>query len=144
MSVDDPPEEGFVRGASFLHPTMRLGFAALPDFRLFNAHDGVLGVGRDRSLLYFSCKRRGRARARLDDGCATAEADPDQHPGDGDRRRGGGDRLPAARVRHRPGADAVRSDPPRAGVCYFNLLSDGPDRDRRIEAMDTAARSFQT
>jgi predicted Zn-dependent protease len=28
------------------------------------------------------------------------------------------------------------------GLCYFNLLSDGPDRDRRIEAMTAAARSF--
>ena len=29
------------------------------------------------------------------------------------------------------------------GVCYFNLLSDGPDRDRRIEAMVQSARGFR-
>ena len=29
-------------------------------------------------------------------------------------------------------------------VCYFNLLSEGPDRDRRIEVLVTAARTFRT
>ena len=29
-------------------------------------------------------------------------------------------------------------------VCYFNLLSDGPDRDRRIAVLVNAARSFRT
>jgi predicted Zn-dependent protease len=48
MSVDDAPEEGFVRGQSFLHPTLRLGFTAPRDFRLFNDRDGVIGVGSDR------------------------------------------------------------------------------------------------
>jgi len=29
-------------------------------------------------------------------------------------------------------------------VCYFNLLSEGPDRDRRIEGLVAAARTFRT
>ena len=29
-----------------------------------------------------------------------------------------------------------------AQVCFFNLLSDGPDRDRRIDVLVAAARSF--
>ena len=72
MSVDDPPEEGFVRGPAFLHPTMRLAFDAPRDFRLYNDQDGVLGVGRDRSLLYFSCTRRAACRAGSTNGCATS------------------------------------------------------------------------
>src|SRR5260370_5244865 len=66
MSVDDAPDEGFVRGAAFLHPTMRLAFELPRDFRLFNDHDGVIGVGSDRSMMYFSCKN-GEVPGRLDD-----------------------------------------------------------------------------
>ena len=144
MSVDDAPEEGFVRGASFLHPTMRLGFTALPDFRLFNAHDGVLGVGRDRSLLYFSCSA-GDVPGRLDDWMRN-ELKPTPT------------NIQATEI---GGAEAAIGSKPRgsdtglaqiryvlvrrgSGICYFNLLSDGPDRDRRIEAMTTAARSFHS
>ena len=29
-------------------------------------------------------------------------------------------------------------------VCFFNLLSEGPDRDRRIEVLVAAARTFHT
>ena len=29
-------------------------------------------------------------------------------------------------------------------ICYFNLLSDGPDRDRRIAVLVDAARTFRT
>ena len=41
MSVDDPPEEGFVRGPTFQHPTMRIAFSALRDFKLFNDRPGT-------------------------------------------------------------------------------------------------------
>ena len=144
MSVDDAPEEGFVRGASFLHPTMRLGFTALPDFRLFNAHDGVLGVGRDRSLLYFSCSA-GDVPGRLDDWMRN-ELKPTPtniqateiggaEAAIGSKPRGSDTSL--AQIRY----VLVRRG---SGICYFNLLSDGPDRDRRIEAMTTAARSFHS
>jgi predicted Zn-dependent protease len=30
------------------------------------------------------------------------------------------------------------------GICYFNLLSDGPDRDQRIKAMVGAAQSLRS
>ena len=29
-------------------------------------------------------------------------------------------------------------------ICFFNLLSEGPDRDRRIEVLVNAARTFRT
>jgi len=29
-------------------------------------------------------------------------------------------------------------------ICFFNLLSEGPDRDRRIEVLVNAARTFHT
>ena len=66
MSVDDAPEEGFVRGSTFLHPTMRLAFEAPSDFRLLNDHDGVFGFGRDRSAMNFSCSP-DKVAGRLDD-----------------------------------------------------------------------------
>ena len=42
----------------------------------------------------------------------------------------------------RPGA--LRHGAARRRVCYFNLLSDGPDRDRRIDVLVNAARTFHT
>ena len=110
----------------------------------YNDHDGVLGVGSDRSLLYFTCTAE-RVPGRLDDWMRnTAEADADRHPGDRDRRCGGRDRRPAARLRYRsrPGRATSSSARPD-GICFFNLLSDGPDRDRRIDALVEATRSFR-
>lgn len=144
MSVDDAPEEGFVRGPLFEHPTLRLAFSALPDFTLFNDHDGVLGVGRDRSLMFFSCTNE-EVPGRLDDWMRN-ELKPtptDIHAAEiggveaaiGSKPRGSDTGLAQIRyvlIRHGD------------GICYFNLLSDGPDRDRRIEAMVTATRSFHT
>ncbi|MFI4998465.1 MAG: M48 family metalloprotease [Reyranellales bacterium] len=144
MSVDDAPEEGFVHGATFLHPTMRLAFEAPRDFQLFNDHEGVLGVGRDRSLIYFSC-RNERVLGRLDDwmrdklkptptGIEATEIDGAE-AAIGARPRGsdtGTGQLRHVIVRHGD------------GICYFNLLSQGPDRDRRIEALVAAARSFHS
>lgn len=144
MSVDDSPEEGFVRGPSFLHPTMRLGFTALPDFRLFNAHDGVLGVGRDRSLLYFSCTAEdvpGRLDVWMRNELKPTPTNIQSteiggaEAAIGSKPRGSDTSL--AQIRY----VLVRRG---AGICYFNLLSDGPDRDRRIEAMMAAARSFHS
>jgi predicted Zn-dependent protease len=144
MSVDDPPEEGFVRGTTFEHPVMSLAFSALPDFTLFNNHNGVLGMGRDRSLLFFSCIgeevpgpldqwMRDHLKPTPSDIHATeiggAEA------AIGSRPRGSDTGLAQIRyvlIRHGP------------GICYFNLLSDSPDRDRRIKAMVGAARSFHS
>ncbi len=144
MSVDDSPEEGFVRGASFLHPIMRLAFTAPSDFRLFNAHDGVLGVGRDRSLVFFYCTDE-EVPGRLDEWMRNelkptptniqATVIGGAEAAIGSKARGSDTSL--AQIRY----VLIRRGP---GICYFNLLSDGPDRDHRIEAMLAATRSFHT
>ena len=144
MSVDDRPDEGFVRGPSFLHPMMRLAFTAPADFRLFNEPDGVLGLGSDHSAWLFSC-RDGKIEGRLADWMRD-ELKPT--PTDiqateidgveaaiGARPRGSDTGLGQLRyvlIRH------------GEGFCYFNLLSDGPDRDRKIDTLVQAARSFRT
>jgi len=142
MSVDDPPEEGFVRGSAFLHPIMRIAFAMPRDFRLYNDHEGVLGVGSDRSLLYFSCKS-GNVQGRLDDWMRNQiqPTPTDIHSTEiggaeaaiGERPRGSDTGL--GQVRY---VLIRRPD----GICYFNLLSDGPERDRRINVLVEATRSF--
>jgi predicted Zn-dependent protease len=142
MSVDDSPEEGFVRGSTFLHPTMRIAFSALRDFRLFNDHEGVLGVGSDRSLLYFTCTA-GNVPGRLDDWMRNR-----LQPTPTDIQSteiGGAEAAIGARPRGSDtGLEQVRYVIIRRpdGICYFNLMSEGADRDRRIAAMVEAARSF--
>ncbi|MDP2334796.1 MAG: M48 family metalloprotease [Reyranella sp.] len=144
MSVDDAPDEGFVRGRAFLHPTLKLAFEAPRDFRLFNDQDGVLGVGRDRSLLFFACSGES-VPGRLDEWMRnTLKPTPTDirateidgaEAAIGARPRGSDTGLGQARyvmVRH---GDRI---------CFFNLLSEGPDRDRRIEVLVDAARSFRT
>jgi predicted Zn-dependent protease len=143
MSVDDAPEEGFVRGSTFLHPTMQFAFDLPRDFRLFNDHDGVVGVGRDRSMMYFSCKS-GRVAGRLDDWMRN-QLKPT--PTDiQETEIGGAEAAIGARPR---GSDTglgqiryviIRHN---EGICYFNLLAEGPDRDRRIETLVNATRSFR-
>lgn len=144
MSVDDPPGEGFVRGQEFLHPTLRLAFEAPRDFRLFNDQDGILGVGRDRSLLYFACSTDS-VPGRLDEWMRnTLKPTPTDiqaikidgaEAAIGARPRGSDTGLGQARY------VMVRHDD---RICFFNLLSEGPDRDRRIEVLVSAARSFRT
>jgi predicted Zn-dependent protease len=144
MSVDDAPEEGFVRGASFRHPTMHIAFDMPRDFKLFNDHDGVLGVGSDRSMMFFSCKS-GSVPGRLDDWMRN-ELKPT--PTDiQETDIGGAEAVIGARPR---GADTglgqiryvvIRHED---GICYFNFLAEGPDKDRRIDALVRAARSFRT
>jgi predicted Zn-dependent protease len=143
MSVDDAPEEGFVRGSTFVHPTMLLAFDMPRDFKLFNDHDGVIGVGRDRSMMYFSC-RTGRVPGQLDDWMRN-QLKPT--PTDiQETEIGGAEAAIGARPR---GSDTglgqvryviIRRDD---GICYFNFLADGPDKDRRIETLVQAARSFR-
>jgi len=144
MSVDDSPTEGFVRGRTFLHPTLRVAFTAPSDFHLFNDSDGVLGVGRDRSLMFFACTA-DPVEGPLDDWMRNK-----LKPTPTDIRTleiGGAEAAIGARPR---GADTglgqaryviVRHD---SRVCFFNLLSEGPDRDRRIEVLVNAARTFRT
>lgn len=142
MSVDDPPEEGFVRGPSFLHPVMRIAFSAPRDFRLYNDNEGVLGVGSDRSLLYFTCKA-GSVPGRLDDWMRN-KVQPT--PTDIQSTTiGGAEAAIGARPRGSDtGLGQIRYVIIRRpdGICYFNLLSEGPDRDRRIDQMVEATRSF--
>jgi predicted Zn-dependent protease len=143
MSVDDPPEEGFVRGSTFVHPIMRIGFAMPRDFRLYNDHEGVLGLGSDRSLLYFSCKA-GKIEGGLDDWMRN-QLQPT--PTDIQTTQiGGAEAAIGARPRGSDtGLGQVRYVLIRRpdGVCYFNLLADGPDRDRRINVLVEASRSFR-
>ena len=143
MSVDDPPEEGFVRGASFLHPSLRIAFTAPRDFRLYNDHDGVLGVGADRSLLYFSCKS-GTVSGPLDDWMRNRlQPTPTDIQ---ETRIGGAEAAIGARPRGSDtGLGQVRYVIIRRpdGICFFNLMSDGPDRDRRIDVLVEATRSFR-
>ena len=144
MSVDDAPDEGFVRGRAFLHPKLKLAFEAPADFRLFNDQDGVLGVGRDRSLLYFGCSL-DRVPGPLDEWMRNT-----LKPTPADIRAieiGGAPAAIGARPR---GSDTslgqARYVLVRHGdrICFFNLLSEGPDRDRRIEVLVNAARTFRT
>jgi predicted Zn-dependent protease len=142
MSVDDPPEEGFVRGNSFVHPMMRFGFSAPRDFRLVNYHDGVLGIGTDGSLLWFSCKQ-DQIEGRLDDWMRN-KIQPTP-TGIQETEIGGAEAAIGARPRGSDtGLGQVRYVLIRRpdGICYFNLLSDGPDRDRRINVLVNATRSF--
>jgi predicted Zn-dependent protease len=142
MSVDDAPEEGFVRGSRFVHPILQIAFELPRDFKLFNDHDGVIGIGQDRSMMYFSCRSEA-VPGRLDDWMRD-QLKPT--PTDIEETAiGGAEAAIGARPR---GSDTglgqiryviIRHD---EGICYFNLLADGPDRDRRIEILVAAARSF--
>lgn len=144
MSIDDRPEEGFVRGATFAHPTLRLAFAAPADFKLFNDSDGVVGVGADGSILYFSCSSE-RIEGRLDDWMRNElKPTPSEIQ---ETEIDGAEAAIGARPR---GSDTgvgqvryvmVRHDP---YICYFNLMGSGPDRDQRIERLVAATRSFRT
>lgn len=144
MSVDDPPQEGFVRDNRFLHPTLRLAFDAPGDFRLFNDSDGVLGVGRDRSLLFFSCvadAAPGSLATWMRDRLKPTPSDIQPTVIDGSEA------VIAARARGSDtGVSQMRYVMIRHGeqVCFFNLLADGPDRDRRIATLIDAARTFRT
>ena len=53
-------------------PCCKLAFAAPRDFRLFNDHDGVLGVGTRPLAAVFLLHRAGRCRASSTTGCATS------------------------------------------------------------------------
>ncbi len=144
MSVDDAPDEGFVHGRAFLHPKLRLAFEAPADLRLFNDQDGILGVGRDRSLLYFSCSS-DRVPGRLDDWMRnTLKPTPADIQA---TEIGGAEAAIGARPRGSDtGLGQARYVMVRHGerICFFNLLSEGPDRDRRIEVLVDAARTFHT
>jgi predicted Zn-dependent protease len=142
ISVDDAPEEGFIRGPSFLHPVMRIAFTAPRDFRLYNDQEGVLGVGADRSLLYFSCKA-GNVPGPIDDWMRNhLQPTPTDIQS---TEIGGAEAAIGSRPRGSDtGLNQVRYVIIRRpdGICYFNLMSEGPDRDRRIVTLVESTRSF--
>ncbi|HEX9555090.1 MAG TPA: hypothetical protein VF991_01260, partial [Reyranella sp.] len=144
MSVDDAPQEGFVRDNRFLHPLLKLAFEVPRDFRLFNDQDGVLGVGRDRSLLFFSCINEqvpGSLAEWMRDKLKPTPTDIQPAQIDGVEAAIG------AKLRGSDtGVGQMRYVMVRHGdqICYFNLLSEGPDRDRRIAVLVDAARTFRT
>jgi predicted Zn-dependent protease len=144
MSIDDAPEEGFVRGNKFLHPLLKLGFEAPRDFRLFNDQDGVLGVGRDRSLLFFSCTSEGVSGSLAEWMRNKLKPTPTDIQA---TEIGGAEAAIGARPRGSDtGLGQIRYVMVRHGdrVCFFNVLSEGPDRDRRIDVLVNAARTFHT
>lgn len=144
MSVDDAPQEGFVRDNKFFHPLLRVAFEAPRDFRLFNDTDGVLGVGRDRSLLFFSCVNEqvpGSLTAWMRDKLKPTPTDVQPTEIDGTEAA-----IGAKPRGSDTGLSQMRYVMVRHGdqICYFNVVSDGPDRDRRIGVLVNAARTFRT
>ena len=144
MSVDDSPREGFIRGRTFLHPTMRLAFTAPPGFRLLNDSDGVLAVNRDRSLMLLACVAtpipgplddwmRNKLKPTPTD-IRTLEINGNE-AAIGARPRGSDTGLGQARY-------VVIRDGDR--MCNFALVSEGAHQDRQIEEMVRAARTFRT
>ncbi len=143
MSVDDPPSEGFIRGRSFLHPTLRLTFTAPPGFRLFNDSDGVLAVNRDRSLMLFSCLPTP-VTGPLDDWMRNKLKPTPTNIQAMDIN--GNEAAMGARPRGSDtGLGQARYVVIRTGdrVCNFALVSEGADQDRQIDSMVGAARTFR-
>ena len=144
MSVDDSPREGFIRGRTFLHPTLRLAFTAPAGFHLINDSDGVLAVNRDRSMMLFACLPTPIS-GPLDDwmrnklkptptNIQTLDINGNE-AAIGARPRGSDTGLGQARY-------VVIRDGNR--VCNFALVSEGANQDRQIEEMVRAARTFRT
>jgi predicted Zn-dependent protease len=144
MPIDDSPDEGFVRGNAFLHPTLKLAFTAPADFRLDNGQDGVRGFGREGTYLYFSCAGDRVGPSLID--WVRNEVKPT--PSD----------LQLSQI---GGAEAVIGERPRGsdtgpatirqvfirrpdGLCYFTLIVEGFGNERRMESLLAAARSFRS
>ena len=96
----------------------------------------------DRSVLYFSCIDE-RIAGRLDDWMRNKLTPT---PTDIQSTTiGGAEAAIGAKPRGaETGLSQIRHVIVRngSGICFFNLLADGPDRDRRIDEMVAAARSF--
>ncbi|MDB5489147.1 MAG: hypothetical protein JWQ58_2862 [Reyranella sp.] len=144
MSVDDSPSEGFIRGQSFLHPVLKIAFTVPSGFRLFNDSGGVLAVGRDRSLMVFSCLSTP-VSGPLDDWMRN-KVKPT--PTDIQTMQiNGAEAVMGARPRGSDtGLGQARYVVIRQGdlVCNFALVSEGADQDRQIEIMIRAVRTFRT
>jgi predicted Zn-dependent protease len=142
LSVDERPEEGFVRGPVFAHPVMKIAFRAPADFVLLNEKEAVIGVGRDRSMMSFTCSNDA-VPGRLDDWMRNKI-----NPTPTDIQATTIDGAEAAIGAKPRGADTglaqIRYVMLRKGaeLCSFTLIGDGPDRERRIEELVSSARSF--
>ncbi len=57
----DDPEQGLVRGRTFVHPDLGFAFAAPPGYRLFNTRDAVFAKGPENALIRFDAARERTA-----------------------------------------------------------------------------------
>lgn len=62
----DDPDQGFVRGRTFLHPRLRFRFDVPEGFRLFNTQQAVVGLGPENSRIIFDRARDRGDRAMTD------------------------------------------------------------------------------
>ncbi len=53
LMYGDDPEQGFVRGNRFVHPTLKLGFRVPVAFRLMNSAQAVTGFGPENAIIRF-------------------------------------------------------------------------------------------
>lgn len=54
----DDPEQGFVRGQTFIHPELRFRFEVPEGFRLFNSPEAVRAIGPDGAMIIFDSARK--------------------------------------------------------------------------------------
>ncbi|MEN6541187.1 M48 family metalloprotease [Parvibaculum sp.] len=57
----DAPEQGMVRGRRFVHPGLRIGFTAPPNYVLTNAMKAVIAQGPDETIVKFDMAKKGPA-----------------------------------------------------------------------------------
>ena len=66
MLYGDQPEQGFIRGRQFLHPTLRFGFEVPPGFHMINSADAVIAQRSDGATIIFSAARQPSSSSMLD------------------------------------------------------------------------------
>lgn len=66
MIYGDHPDEGLVRGRTFVHPNLRFIFTVPPDFTLVNRPDAVYARGPNDSLVVFDIAKVSRGRQMVD------------------------------------------------------------------------------
>ncbi len=62
----DDPDQGFVRGATFLHPRLRFRFDVPAGFRLFNSAQRVIARNPQEALILFDSARRSAGMSVAD------------------------------------------------------------------------------
>jgi predicted Zn-dependent protease len=66
MIYGDSPEQGFVRGRTFVHPKLRFTFTAPPEFELANRPGNVVGQDKNGGAFVFDLAPKLQARDALD------------------------------------------------------------------------------